>query len=75
MGASMVCSCAAAAGTAGVTSTADEVTPAIPGGSGGGGGADAGGGGGRQYKRPRAGFRKRRLAGDWRGVEVAAADT
>jgi hypothetical protein len=39
MGASMVCFCAAADGTAGVTSSADEVTPAAPAGSGGGGGA------------------------------------
>jgi hypothetical protein len=59
----MVCSCAAAAGTAGMTLSADEITRAVPADSGGGGG---GGGGGRQHKRPRAGCRKRRVARDWR---------
>jgi hypothetical protein len=71
MGASMVGSCAAAAGTAGVTSSAHEVTPAVPAGSGGGTrrrrrAAAASRGGGRQHKRPRTGRRKRRVARDCR---------
>jgi hypothetical protein len=69
MGASMVCSCAAAAGTAGVTSSAHEVTPAVSAGSGGGA---------RQRptaQAPSSGMQEAQSGKRLEGVEAAAAAT
>jgi hypothetical protein len=73
MGASMVCSCAAAAGTAGVTSSADEVTPAVP--ADNGGGAEAGGGRRPTAQAPSSGMQEAQSGRRLDGVEAAAAET